>query len=102
MKLSQLTGVSSLIEINSYSKSIKECRVTVSDDIINELKARFKKNKWQSIIQMPNGFTFFGKKKKDLGCDSLTIAVIGDTYVRHTLAFSNSSNTEVTYFKIIH
>lgn len=102
MKLSPLTRFSSRIEINNYSKSIKESGITVSDEFINELQKKFKKAKWQSTTNKPNGFIFYGKKKRDLGCDSLTIDIIGDQYVRHTLTFSNSNNTEITYFKIIH
>jgi len=102
MKLTQLTSFSSRIEINKYAKSVQGNDVTLTPELLEKIKAKFNKAKWQSITTNARGFSFYGKKKRDLGCDSLTISIIGDKYVKHVLNFSNTNNAEVTFFQINH
>lgn len=43
---------------------------------------------------------FYGKKKRDLGTDSLEISIIGDKYIKHVSSYSNSNDKDVLYYRI--
>lgn len=101
MKITQLPqSCSNSIEINAYAKSVKGVHFENAGLLVDFLVKKFSKKKWVSMSKNGSSINFTGKKKRDLGCDSLEVKIIGEKFIKHVQSFSNTNDKVITYFKI--
>ena len=95
-----------LKEINvNFSKEIeirKSALIKITREDLDIIEKKIPKSIRNSryFYEEEGKIEFYSKKKRDLGCDCITVYRYGN-YLRFVRNFSNSNNREFTYFEIV-